>query len=158
MNQKTKEAVVRHGNSLLAVFTECTEKDPVALCKKLRRIENAAHKFATDYCNGDIQGDDTNDTFYRHYGRGTNGPFLTEKVSGPEHFISRVCKLLGITATQAKDHHGLFVNLDARGYAMKLGSSWTQVHNRYYAQLHDLPTIHTDMGGYGILAPDLTTK
>ena len=150
MNANTLKAITRHGESLLAAFPSATEKDPVALCKKLRRVETAANRFATDYCNGDIQADDNNEVFYRHYGRGTNGPFLTEKVDGPEKFLRRVRAILGITSEKAKEI-GLFVNLDARGYSLKLSDDWTMGYNSKAER-----RIHTDWGGYGILAPDLT--
>lgn len=49
---------------------------------------------------------------------------------------------------------GLFVNRDPRGYALKFSEEWTGRFNqsRYAAGLSG---IHRDMGGYGILAPDL---
>ena len=39
----------------------------------------------------------------------------------------------------------VFVNSDPRGYALKIKSEWVHEHN---------VTIHRDMGGYGILAPE----
>lgn len=53
MNAKTLEAINRHGESLLKAFPNCTEKNPVALCKKLRRIETSLARPLVDYCNGD---------------------------------------------------------------------------------------------------------
>jgi hypothetical protein len=52
---------------------------------------------------------------------------------------------------------GLFVNRDARGYALKLDSEWTRGFNNQQYPVK-LPTLHTDMGGHGILAPDLNVK
>ena len=39
MNTNTLKAITRHGESLLKAFPNALEKNPVALCKKLRRIE-----------------------------------------------------------------------------------------------------------------------
>ena len=41
----------------------------------------------------------------------------------------------------------IFVNGDPRGYALKIRDEWMREHR---------PALHTDWGGYGILAPDLT--
>jgi hypothetical protein len=150
MNTQTRDRIIRHGQALLAAFPNAVERDPLALCKKLRRIETVAHRFATDYCNGDVSSDDEGEKFYRQHGRGTSGPFLTEAIDGPEVFLARVCKILSITPDKAKET-GLFVNLDARGYALKLSDEWTRQHNAT-ADLR----LHSDWGGYGIIAPDLT--
>ena len=60
MTNKEKKAHVykmieKHGNNLKAIFN--INEDSVKLCKRLFRLENKAHKLATDYCNGDFQGD-----------------------------------------------------------------------------------------------------
>ncbi|MAG18094.1 MAG: hypothetical protein CL944_01315, partial [Candidatus Diapherotrites archaeon] len=59
MNKKEKDHVYKmiekHGNNLKAIFN--INEDSVKLCKKLFRLENKAHRLATDYCNGDFQGD-----------------------------------------------------------------------------------------------------
>lgn len=130
MNQKTKEAVIRHGNSLLAVFTECTEKDPVALCKKLRRIEARLEKAFTAQCNGNI---------------GTQEACIyAQKQLEALEAILRPCEA---------HSKAIRINHDPRGYALKLDDGWTQEWNQTAA----IP-IQTDWGQYGILAPDLTTK
>lgn len=135
MNAKTLEAVKRHGESLLLAFPNCTEKDPVALCKKLRRIEVATHYVMTQYCNGDLTADKAD--------------------AAEEHAITRIRKLLNCADHPA--YVGLFVNRDPRGYALKLSSEWTQDYNRReYAHGKSGLPIYTDWGGYGILAPDLT--
>jgi hypothetical protein len=54
MNAKTLEAITKHGLALLAAFPNATEKDPVALCKKLRRIETATRLVFERYCNGEV--------------------------------------------------------------------------------------------------------
>lgn len=140
MNAKTLEAITRHGETLLRAFPNATEKNPVALCKKLRRIENAVAKPILDYTNGD------------------NG--VTQDMLDHECQMAQIrCgNLLGL------DKHGialvkLFVNRDPRGYALKLdnddGTGWFSDWQQ--AQLKaGKPSLHTDMGGYGIIAPDLT--
>ena len=46
--------ITKHGQDLKRVFNLDPTTDPVKLCKKLLRLENKAHKLATDYCNGDV--------------------------------------------------------------------------------------------------------
>lgn len=134
MNAKTLEAVRRHGECLLAAFPNATEKDPVALCKKLRRVENSLNRALTDVCNGDFQDD-------------KEGARLDALTAGA---ILRVRELLGLNLFNCRDI-GLFVNRDPRGYALKLNDDWTRRWNdKNYSR------IYTDLGGYGILAPDLT--
>lgn len=53
MNANTLKAVAIHGETLINMFPNATERRPVALCKKLRRIENAVSKPILDYANGD---------------------------------------------------------------------------------------------------------
>lgn len=135
MNAKTHEAIRRHGETLLAAFPNATEKDPITLCKKLRRIETTAHRGATDYCNGEL----TSDGWDRLSSR----------------MLARVGGLLGLDAAGLQMAH-VFINGDARGYALKLDSDgdWFKdwQANRYKTQQ---PPLYTDWGGYGILAPDL---
>lgn len=131
MNAKTLEAITRHGNALLAAFPNATEQNPVALCKKLRRIENAVSRVTTDYCNGDAT--------------------LEQCDKACESAASRVEKLLPQITQGLKK---LWINRDPRGHALKLDDAWVRDWNhRQY--VNNQPTIHTDMGGYGILAPDL---
>jgi hypothetical protein len=145
-------AIIRHGQSLLAAFPNAAEQDPDKLCRKLRRVETVAHQFATDCCNGDIQEDEDAGVYFRHYGRGTAGPFQTEKTHGPEWFLAKVRAILGLSVKDA-ERVGLFLNRDARGYALKLSDEWTRNYNRI--GLTNNPPIYSDWGGYGILAPDL---
>ena len=147
MNANTLKAITRHGESLLKAFPNATEKNPVALCKKLRRIETSLTKPLTDACNGTFEDDEA----------GTKLDAICDKA------IARAVALLaGIkTGKQFQNHCGLFVNRDPRGYALKLSSEWTEAYNRRefsdYSKggLNYRRPIYTDMGGYGILAPDL---
>jgi hypothetical protein len=135
MNAKTLEAIRKHGEALLAAFPNATEKDPVALCKKLRRIETATHRVMTDYCNGDCDEDEADKTSTRA--------------------LDRVWKLL--QEPDDKRMYVCFTNRDPRGYALKLGDEWTRRWNQTRYETRQ-PAITTDMGGYGLLAPDLTQE
>lgn len=57
MNAKTREAIETHGKNLLRIFPNATEQDPLALCKKLRRIETVAHRNSEAFCNGEIDSE-----------------------------------------------------------------------------------------------------
>lgn len=134
MNTKTEQAIIRHGESLIAAFPNCTEKNPVALCKKLRRIENSLTRPLTDYCNGTFQDDD----------EGTKIDAVCDKAK------AKVQSLL--YGPNDKSENRLLINLDPRGYALKLDDAWTREYN---FKPETRARIYTDIGGYGILAPDL---
>lgn len=96
--------IQKHGEMLNALFN--TGIEPVALCKKLKRLETKAHKLATDYCNGENGVDSENiDTF-------------------TEPIIKAVKKLLG-------NNVPVRFNGDARGYALKLSIEWSADKNIY---------------------------
>lgn len=141
MNAKTLEAITRHGESLLKAFPNCTEKNPVALCKKLRRIETSISKVIMDYsCEpGRVTQDQLDHAC--------------------QLALIRTGNLFGLDANGIKAH-GLFVNRDPRGYALKLdnepGCWFPEWQNQQYASR--LPALHTDMAQYGIIAPDLTSE
>jgi hypothetical protein len=91
----------QHGENLKAVFG-LADVDPVALCKKLRMLENKAHHSATLWCNGDISEDD----------------FKKESLL----IVAKVLKVLG-------DRYPVFVNSDPRGYALKIDDKIVLQHN-----------------------------
>lgn len=131
MNAKTLEAIVKHGQSLLAAFPNATERDPVTLCKKLRRIETATHRIMTDYCNGDCD--------------------MEAADSASDSARLKISKLLDIGVATI-----VFINRDPRGYCLKLEDEWTNQYNQnrireYKPEL----CLYRDLGNYGILAPDL---
>lgn len=141
MNAKTLEAIKRHGETLLAAFPLATERDPIALCKKLRRIENAVAKPILDYCNGE------------------NGMTVEKLDAETSKALNRVGQLLGLDE-RGIALAGIFINRDPRGCALKIDdepSGWfVDWQKARYAA--GLPALYTDMGGYGLLAPDLTSK
>lgn len=112
-----------HGRKLLAIFPHATERDPVKLCKRLRRLEAKGAALALQLCNGpelqaeraDCIGDD---------------------------ILDDVDSLLGFRAQGVP----IFVNRDPRGYALKIDDDWMRKHK---------PDLHSDCGGYGIIAPEI---
>lgn len=138
MNAKTLEAITRHGETLLRAFPNANEKNPVALCKKLRRIENAVAKPILDYTNGE------------------NGVTTEQLDAATQRAEDRISRLLGEPKLWWSDCpvEIIHINRDPRGHALKLDDAWTRKFNdaQYAAKL---PALYTDMGGYGILAPDL---
>ena len=88
--QAMYQNIKKHGDILKSIFN--LDIDSIELCKKLFRLENKAHKLATDYCNGDFEGD-------------------IDKES--EKILSKVAKILNTNT------FNMFFNGDARGYALK---------------------------------------
>jgi hypothetical protein len=119
MNKKEKmyQQIEQHGQRLNNLFN--TELDNVALCKKLFRLENKAHRLATKYCNGEID-------------------FPTWSIE-KQSIHYKVGKILD------NSWHYIFVNEDARGYAIKFTYSFTNDNTK---------NMYRDLGGYGIVAPD----
>lgn len=134
MNHDQWRQVERHGRALLYAFRGAVEKDPVLLCKDLRRVENRITPTLVRNCNEGVPEEELD--------KATN------------RTVVYVMGILGISKRRAKEI-GLFVNRDPRGYALKLDSEWTRDHNNsLYPRKLGQYAIHTDMGGYGILAPD----
>ena len=119
--------IIRHGEALLLAFPEATERDPMKLCKLMRRWEIVAHRAAEKWCNGEIE----------------EGAFDAESERAERH----VCRILGVKHTAGV----IWVNSDPRGYSLKVSEDFTKGFNRNAER-----ALHTDWGGYGILAPDLT--
>ena len=110
--------IQKHGENLNKIFN--TNLEPVTLCKKLFRLENKAHRLSLDWCNGVIQ--------------------IEQWVLETDKILEKVVDILG-------NRLGIFVNGDARGYALKIDD-----------RLAESMTIHKDWGGYGIIAPDFTPQ
>jgi hypothetical protein len=89
-------AIRTHGERLLAIFPSATERDPVELCRKLRRLEAKAQAIALRLCNGpEFEG----------------GYDQVDALC--EAIIAKVNTLLGPGPC-------IFVNRDPRGYALKI--------------------------------------
>ena len=112
------DEIAQHGRQLQSIFPKTRSLDPVALSKKLHRLEAEAHRDATDWCNGDI-----NESAWG---------------SSSDSVLDRLDKILGFRAADIN----VFVNGDARGYALKIDDSVARNLS-----------IHKDWGGYGIISP-----
>ena len=110
--------ITKHGQNLKAVFNLDHNIDPVKLCKRLFRLENKAHKLALDFCNGEID---------------------------QLEWDQKANKILTKVEAILKNKKVLFLNGDARGYALKIDDGYIRNNNL---------NIHKDWGGYGIVAPD----
>jgi hypothetical protein len=122
MKTKNVEQYVRHINNLKEIAGLDTFEQAQDLYKKLHRIEARCNRLFTDECNG----------------LSTLTEEQTEKRDGK--ILQQVNYLLPLTS--------IFLNGDARGYALKINS----------AEREDLRergiNLYSDFGGYGILAPD----
>lgn len=129
MNKKelTYERIKKHGENLNRIFD--TGLDPIALCKKLRRLESRASEASVKYCNGDFSIDEKDAVHYV--------------------ISNKVAKLLGHPLETQEGCkiacYPLFINSDPRGYALKIDDEYIREHNI---------DIYRDWGGYGILAPN----
>ena len=99
MNKKEKmyQRINQHGQRLNNLFS--TGIDNVALCKKLFRIENKAHKLAEDYCNGYINHNEF------------------EQIT--DELVEKIASILGT------DLDIYMINGDPRGYAIKFTHNFT---------------------------------
>lgn len=127
MNKKEKMTmdIYNHGNNLLKIFPKATIKEPIALCKKLFYLEKNAHRATTCLCNENkINRYDVKQASEKDI----------------DIFFNKILdKVISILGEKAKDI--IFINYDARGYAIKI-------------KRDDNMKIYSDFGGYGILAPD----
>lgn len=95
--ERMYKQIDQHGQSLNNLFN--TDLDNIALCKKLFRLENRAHRYAEDYCNGHID----HDLF----------------ASASSIILEKVSSILGT------DESNIFINGDPRGYAIKFTTEFT---------------------------------
>ncbi len=134
------ERIAEHGRNLLAIFPSATERDPVKLCKKLRRLEREGNALGLRLCNGPEMSE-------------------SEAWETKERILTRVQVLLGY----ATDDVPVFLNQDPRGYALKIDDKWMR-ENQYDTRVGDIGgnsrgdavlRLHRDWGGYGIIAPQI---
>ncbi len=126
MNKKERmyQQIENHGANLNAIFE--TGLDNVKLAKKLHSLEVKAHKLAEDYCNGE------------------NGVITENWEEKCEPILKAVDKILNYKRKGIP----IFVNGDARGYALKIDDNFMKGYLSHGGK------FHTDWGGYGILAPE----
>lgn len=126
-------SIIKHGENLNTIFN--TGIEPIELCKKLLRLERKAHHATTCLLN-------TNTLHLLELNRltGYNVKQTTEEEQ--EKFFNAIEKqLVKILGEKAKDL--IYINFDARGYALKIKSD----------KARDL-NIYKDFGGFGIIAPE----
>lgn len=130
--QRKAERIRKHGDALLRLFPNAEIQDGVQLCNRLRRIESEAERHAVGWCNAD----------------GAYRTMTEEQVNAiTDKILAKVVALLNPDPSIP-----IFINTDPRGYQLKIDDEWIRkgmVDKRW----SELP-IHTDWGGYGILAPD----
>ncbi len=167
--QDMRARIQRHGEQLLAIFPRATERDPVNLCRKLRRLESHGARVALRLCNGPeyAEGDVEsiiNELLARvnkllgNHSRTHNCRCGHEWISSiaRSHITANIsgeptpyCPMCGKRAVQSSPAISVpvFINRDPRGYALKIDD--------HYMREHDA-ALHQDWGGYGIIAPDLS--
>lgn len=169
MNAKQTQAIRQHGEKLLAIFPDAQERDPITLCKKLRRFESQAASIALRLCNGpqypEGYAEKATDAILGKVNallgnvRACYQPKTGAKCGckrGQERDNCAACEGTGYAidfaairarkSQPAREPVPVFINLDPRGYALKIDDEWMR---RKDAKLH------TDMGGYGIIAPEI---
>ena len=122
--------IEKHGQNLIKMFNLPRDTDALKLCKKLRTLENKAHALTLAHCNG---SKDPHVEICK---------ILTKvkSILFPETYTSERELFLAV-----------FVNMDARGYALKIQDSQVREYRNLTGN-----NIYTDFGGYGIIAPDFT--
>jgi len=91
MNARQEKQIRTHGSQLCEIFG--LDEDPIKLCKRLRRIENKAHRLATQDCNGEMEEGELD--------------IWEEKI------LNGATKILGTRVP-------IFFNRDPRGYSLKI--------------------------------------
>lgn len=118
------EKIAAHGENLRTIFSLPSNVDMIPICKKLFSLENKANRLMVDYCNA-LTDCDTVD-------------YATEKI------YNAALKILSLS-------HGsplaraIIINRDPRGYTLKINDDFMRTNSI---------VLHSDFGGYGILAPD----
>lgn len=129
-----KNAIIEHGEKLNRIFN--TGLQPLALCKKLIRLERKAHNATTCLCN-------TNTLNLLELNRYTGYDVKQATEAEQDKFFNGIraslCKVLGEKADL------VHINFDPRGYALKIETEKAQGLD-----------IYKDWGGFGIIAPDLS--
>lgn len=95
---------------------------------RLRTLERQAHALAESACNGD------------HYATFQDRDY--DLWDDESHDALECAIILEAERILGRTVEGLFWNGDPRGYALKIEPE------------HTPPDMHTDFGGYGILAPE----
>jgi len=154
---KMYQDIQKHGENLKIVFALPADTDPVKLCKKLFSIEKKLNRVMCNLCNtNNVQGIEP------HY-ETRNGERVWVQLETSEDdqeklfqsFRNKIETVLGKNTVIGNAEYSLngvyknkgivFFNHDPRGYSLKINEVTAKEYN-----------IYTDMGGYGIIAPDFT--
>lgn len=173
MTETKREAmnarIQRHGEDLLRIFPNAKDRIPRSLCKKVRQLEAKAHAVSLRACNGPQFQPDEESTLTREILRSLDvllGNVPQSKTGercgckrGQERDNCPACEGTGerINFKAIRDFKRIpiFLNKDARGYALKIDSDWLDEQRSNPNTVH-LASIHRDWGGNGIIAPDLS--
>lgn len=121
MSSVKKNKAQAYINQIRALESLCTttpRKNGEDILRLLRRVETRMHRISEGHCNGALE----------------------ESVLEKEH--AKAYHL--VKKTLGQEPAGFFINLDPRGYALKIDNSKVTLPEGLYR----------DWGGYGILAPD----
>jgi hypothetical protein len=150
LKRNITQAMIReHGEGLIRFFgLDPNLVDPIDLCKKLRRLENKAHEITTQLCNGFPELD--------HESQEDHTAELEIKLCRIEGKVQDLLDSYQLKKSApskwVKKLNAIFINHDPRGYALKVDSEIV----KYYEELGEY-FPHQDWGGFGIIAPDLTS-
>ncbi len=158
------ERIIEHGRKLLTIFPDALDRDPLSLCKKLRRIEAKGAAFALRLCNGpqfptpeaaDRVGEKILAEANTLLGNVVEYQPKTGAKCGCKRGVQRdncpACEGTGFCIDFARIRRrpktvAVFLNRDPRGYALKINDEEVRARSL---------DIATDWGGYGLIAPDL---
>jgi hypothetical protein len=123
MTAQQEKDIIEHGNNLLAIFTQC-EKEPMALCRIVRKFEKQAHDLATDCCNGDVP----------------------DSEARKDEILRLLNAALGNDGSVP-----VFINGDPRGYSLKIEDEWVRANNpRIYRDWGGYGIIAPEIGKNGL--------
>ena len=94
----------RHGETLLKLFPDAKQQDPVKLCKSLRRYELKISVITLALCNGEIDQEEADKDLDRLY-----------------------IKVDMILLSEPQERVSFFINRDPRGYALKIDSEDSRI-------------------------------
>lgn len=171
MTTTQTESIAQHGRNLLAIFPNATERDPVTLCKKLRRLEAKGAEIAIRLCNGpqypEGEQERLTDALLAQVNTLLGNVNEYQPKTGAKCGCRRGVQRDNCAACEGTgkgiDFHAIrnrkplvpvFVNLDPRGYALKIDDEWVRDQRADHRTAYKA-AIHQDWGGYGIIAPEI---
>lgn len=173
MTTTQRAAIENHGRKLLAIFPNAKERDPIALCRKLRVLEGRAAAVALRLCNGPeyAGGADAVEKLTDQILKQVNTLLGNVREYQPKTGAKCGCKR-GVQRDNCPNCEGtgnvinfaairsapplvpVFINLDPRGYALKIQDSWMREQRNNSATAYKA-ALAQDWGGYGLIAPEI---